>query len=87
MQHSIVPLTLIHQTNLVNNHVAVVIVLWLTEFESAGFIVSSPCRFENLSEATLAKLIVMLDLEVKGRIGCLGVSVTEKHIVFEFHLT
>lgn len=86
LQHRLITLALIHQTDLIDNHVAVIFVLGLTEFESADKVVSSSSRLEHFSEATLSKFVLVLDLKVGGRVRCLDVGVTEKHSVFDLHL-
>ena len=51
--------TLVHETDFVDDKVAVFLILWAAELHRADFVVLFALDLENFSEATLTELILV----------------------------
>ena len=62
LQYGVVSTTLVHQTDLVDHHVPILLVWRGAEFHCAWLVVLEAAHFEDFGKAALAQLLIVLDL-------------------------
>ena len=83
LQNSVVSATFVHQTDLIDNHVAVFLVWRGAKLHGAWLVIFEAADFEDFGEATLTQLLVVLDLVYLGRVRSFKLSLRRKILVKE----